>query len=215
VVDGVFTVSGAGADIWGTADSFTAVDQLLSGDGSIVARVVSEQNTHPAAKAGVTFGLMSPSSPGVILDACPNGSVEFMARFADGNRCPSSPACRREHAIHALAAAAGAEQVEIQRFDLGAVFGRHDQRIQRLPNRLAERSDGQSCDRQRRQQLERLGVAEHSLLAVTGDDGQLPDDRRAHVARPGARGRRATRSDRAQTSPPGPVSNDSTIVPKP
>ena len=50
---GTFTVNGAGADIWGTADQFHFAYQPLTGDGEIVARVASLQNTHAWAKAGV------------------------------------------------------------------------------------------------------------------------------------------------------------------
>jgi hypothetical protein len=39
--NGTFTVNGAGSQIWGSADSFNFAYQMLSGDGSIVARVVS------------------------------------------------------------------------------------------------------------------------------------------------------------------------------
>jgi hypothetical protein len=39
--NGTFTVNGAGSQIWGSADSFHFVYQPLSGDGTIVARVVS------------------------------------------------------------------------------------------------------------------------------------------------------------------------------
>jgi regulation of enolase protein 1 (concanavalin A-like superfamily) len=39
--NGVFTVKGAGSQIWGSADSFHFTYQSLSGDGTIVARVVS------------------------------------------------------------------------------------------------------------------------------------------------------------------------------
>jgi regulation of enolase protein 1 (concanavalin A-like superfamily) len=48
-----FTVRGAGADIWGTADEFMFVHWRLTGDGDIVARVDSMQNANPYAKAGV------------------------------------------------------------------------------------------------------------------------------------------------------------------
>ena len=48
-----FSVQGAGADIWGTADAFQFVYQPLTGDGQIVARVASVQNTAPWAEAGV------------------------------------------------------------------------------------------------------------------------------------------------------------------
>ena len=50
---GVYTVNGSGADIWGAADAFQFASQTLSGDGSITARVASQQNTSGWAKAGV------------------------------------------------------------------------------------------------------------------------------------------------------------------
>ena len=50
---GAFTVSGSGMDIWSTVDQFHYVYQPLTGDGMIVARVVSQENTDEWAKAGV------------------------------------------------------------------------------------------------------------------------------------------------------------------
>jgi hypothetical protein len=50
--NGTFTVAGAGAEIFGTADAFHFVYQPLSGDGTIVARVVSLQG-------GVGYGDVS------------------------------------------------------------------------------------------------------------------------------------------------------------
>ena len=47
---GTFSVSGAGADIWDTSDQFRFVYQTLNGDGEIVARVDSLQNTDPGRK---------------------------------------------------------------------------------------------------------------------------------------------------------------------
>jgi regulation of enolase protein 1 (concanavalin A-like superfamily) len=82
--NGVFTVAAAGADIWGSADSFGAVTQTLSGDGAIAARVVSEDGAHPFAKAGVTIGAMSPTSSRAIVDVKPDGGLEFMVRDTDG-----------------------------------------------------------------------------------------------------------------------------------
>ncbi len=49
----VFTVSGAGAQIYGTADAFHFVYQPLSGDGSIMARLVSLQGGAGYVSAGV------------------------------------------------------------------------------------------------------------------------------------------------------------------
>ena len=52
---GTFTIEGSGVDIWGTVDEFQFVYQTWNGDGQIVARVVSVENTHNYAKAGVMF----------------------------------------------------------------------------------------------------------------------------------------------------------------
>jgi hypothetical protein len=79
---GTFTVKGAGADIWGTADSYRYVEQYLYGDGIVTARLTSQDvdgNTY--AKAGV---VAVSGGKIVILDVRPNGGIEFMARPADG-----------------------------------------------------------------------------------------------------------------------------------
>jgi subtilase family serine protease len=51
--NGVFTVQGGGAQIYGTADAFNYVYQQLSGDGVITARLVSSQGGAGYASAGV------------------------------------------------------------------------------------------------------------------------------------------------------------------
>ncbi len=48
-----FTVAGSGADVYGTADGFRFAYQVLTGDGSIVARVTQNQNTNAWSKVGV------------------------------------------------------------------------------------------------------------------------------------------------------------------
>jgi beta-glucanase (GH16 family)/regulation of enolase protein 1 (concanavalin A-like superfamily) len=53
--NGTWTVDGGGSDIWGTADQFQLTSEAWTGDGSIVARVNSLQNTDPWAKAGVMY----------------------------------------------------------------------------------------------------------------------------------------------------------------
>jgi len=54
--DGVFTVKGAGADIWGTNDAYRRVmHESLPGDGEVVARVTSEDGANPFAKAGLAM----------------------------------------------------------------------------------------------------------------------------------------------------------------
>jgi regulation of enolase protein 1 (concanavalin A-like superfamily) len=50
---GTFSVTGSGADIYGTLDEFRYVYQPASGDCDITARVVGVQNTDPWAEAGV------------------------------------------------------------------------------------------------------------------------------------------------------------------
>jgi hypothetical protein len=47
------TVSGAGADVWGTADAFRFAYRRLDGDGRIVARVAAVEAVAPWTKAGV------------------------------------------------------------------------------------------------------------------------------------------------------------------
>jgi regulation of enolase protein 1 (concanavalin A-like superfamily) len=83
--NGVFTVNGAGADIWGNADAFQYVFQTWSGDAQIVARVTSEQNTSSLAKAGVMIReTTAAGSTHAILDINPTGNVEFLARASTG-----------------------------------------------------------------------------------------------------------------------------------
>jgi hypothetical protein len=48
-----FAVSGSGSDIWGTADQFHYAYQVLTGDGSVMARVTNNDPTDPWSKAGV------------------------------------------------------------------------------------------------------------------------------------------------------------------
>ncbi|HLP40386.1 MAG TPA: carboxypeptidase regulatory-like domain-containing protein [Fibrobacteria bacterium] len=50
---GTLTLEGSGADIWGTSDQFYLHYVSLPGEGSVVARVASLENTDPWAKAGV------------------------------------------------------------------------------------------------------------------------------------------------------------------
>jgi regulation of enolase protein 1 (concanavalin A-like superfamily) len=50
---GTWTVTGAGADVWDTSDQFHYVYQPLTGNGTITARVATEQNVNDWTKAGV------------------------------------------------------------------------------------------------------------------------------------------------------------------
>jgi hypothetical protein len=77
-----YIVPGAGADIWGTADSFKFVWQYTnSGDATILARASSGTYTDRYAKAGIMMrSSLHPSSANVILDVKPDGGIEFMTR---------------------------------------------------------------------------------------------------------------------------------------
>jgi hypothetical protein len=50
---GTYTMTASGADIWNTADEFHFASKMLTGPGSIVARVESVEQTHNWVKAGV------------------------------------------------------------------------------------------------------------------------------------------------------------------
>ena len=63
--NGTFTVSGAGADIWTAADAFNYAHESVSGDQTVIARVVSENGTQSFAKAGV-----------MIRESLATGSIE-------------------------------------------------------------------------------------------------------------------------------------------
>lgn len=79
-------VQGAGADIWGTADSFQFVDACPSpSTAEWFARVVSVRAARTFAKGGVMIrdGL-APFAAHVILDARPDGNIEFMTRLCPG-----------------------------------------------------------------------------------------------------------------------------------
>jgi hypothetical protein len=71
---GTYTVNASGSDIWDVADSFNFVYKPLSGDGEIVARVVSLNNPDFWTKAGVMIrGDTSPgSADAFMLETGPN-----------------------------------------------------------------------------------------------------------------------------------------------
>ena len=91
--NGVFSISGAGADVWGTADAFHYAYRSLEGDGSIVARVTSIQNVNAWVKAGVMIrkSLSASSAHGFMLVAASaSKGVPFQRRPVDGGTSLSS-----------------------------------------------------------------------------------------------------------------------------
>ena len=70
---GRFEVDASGADIWNSSDEFHYVYQSLSGDGEIIARVVSLDNTNQWAKAGVMMrNTLDANSAFVLMSMSPN-----------------------------------------------------------------------------------------------------------------------------------------------
>jgi hypothetical protein len=89
--NGTWTVTGGGADIWGTADAFRYVYQPLAGDGTIVARVASVQNVDVWTKAGVMLRqTLSAGSAHASMFVSPGKGLAFQSRAADGGSSVSA-----------------------------------------------------------------------------------------------------------------------------
>ena len=89
--NGVFTVNGAGADIWGGADQFQFVHQTLTGDGQIIARVTAEENTDPWAKAGVMIKQSATAgAPYALLAVTPANGIALQSGFNQNTQAPRS-----------------------------------------------------------------------------------------------------------------------------
>ncbi|UCE49318.1 MAG: LamG domain-containing protein [Phycisphaerales bacterium] len=83
---GTFTLTAAGADVWGTADQFHFAYKTLTGPGSIIARVDSVQNTHPWAKAGVMIReTLDPGSKHAFAVVSGASGVAFQGRTDTGS----------------------------------------------------------------------------------------------------------------------------------
>ncbi len=82
---GALTTSGSGADIWNASDQFNFAYQTLTGDGSIIARVTSQGNTDPWAKAGVMIrNTLDASSAFADLILSPGNGAAFQYRPTAG-----------------------------------------------------------------------------------------------------------------------------------
>ncbi|MBV6713346.1 PQQ-dependent sugar dehydrogenase [Paenibacillus chitinolyticus] len=87
---GRFEVSGSGTDIWGKSDQFNFVYQPWTGDGSIVALVSSQTNTHDFAKAGITIReTLKPDSKHADLLLTPSNGFTFQYRTETGGASES------------------------------------------------------------------------------------------------------------------------------
>lgn len=83
---GSFRVLGSGVAIYGLSDQFHFVYRILSGDGQIVARVATVQNTNVNSKAGVMIReSLSANSANVMMSIRPYaGAATFQYRTATG-----------------------------------------------------------------------------------------------------------------------------------
>jgi regulation of enolase protein 1 (concanavalin A-like superfamily) len=88
--NGVFTVNGAGNDIWGTTDQSNYLSQSLTGNGTIVARVTSQSNTDPWAKSGIMIKQSTTSgSSYALLAVTPGNGITFQYGFNTAVAGPS------------------------------------------------------------------------------------------------------------------------------
>ena len=82
---GTWTLAASGADIWNASDEFHFVSQSLVGDGAVIARVASMENTDPWAKAGAMFrDSTATDSPFASVCVTPSNGILFLYRTAQG-----------------------------------------------------------------------------------------------------------------------------------
>jgi len=87
---GTYTMTASGRDIWDTADAFHFAYKSLNGAGSITARVVSVQNTHAWAKAGVMIReTLDPGSRNAFACVTPGNGVSSQVRVDTDNASTS------------------------------------------------------------------------------------------------------------------------------
>ena len=89
-------MSGGGADIWNAADQFRFAFKQLNGNGTLIAKVESVDNTDPWAKAGVMIReSLDPGARFAAVYATPGNGVRYQARLLNA---------RRRHERHAPSA---------------------------------------------------------------------------------------------------------------
>jgi regulation of enolase protein 1 (concanavalin A-like superfamily) len=70
--NGVYSVSGAGADIYGMNDQFNYAYQPANGNATLIARVTSQTNTSSNAKAGIMFKQSATAgAPYILIEVSP------------------------------------------------------------------------------------------------------------------------------------------------
>ena len=80
-----FSVTGSGADTWGRSDQFTFVHRQISGDATIVTRVVTLQSINAWSKAGVMIrDSLAAGSKHAFVFATPSSGIGFRRRTSTG-----------------------------------------------------------------------------------------------------------------------------------
>jgi len=86
--DGVYSIEGGGADIWGASDQFAFLNREVVKDNYISTRVLSQTNTDPWAKTGLMIReSVAPNSIFVMLCVTPGNGVSLQWRDITGGIC--------------------------------------------------------------------------------------------------------------------------------
>ncbi len=86
--DGVFSIEGGGADIWGSIDQFAFINKKSVKNNFISACIISQTNTDPWAKTGLMFReSKSPQSAFVMLCVTPGNGISLQWRENTGDAC--------------------------------------------------------------------------------------------------------------------------------
>jgi hypothetical protein len=86
-----FSITGVGADVWGTRDQFTLVYGQLTGDGTIIGRVAPLGNTDPLMKAGVMIrSSLDADSAHAFALVSPQTGIAFQRRTNNGGTTDST-----------------------------------------------------------------------------------------------------------------------------
>jgi regulation of enolase protein 1 (concanavalin A-like superfamily) len=89
--EGTYTVRGAGADIWGSADAFRFAYRTVTGDVSITARVATISGTQAWTKAGVMIrASLSPDSAHALMLVSQGKGTAFQRRVTSGGLSTST-----------------------------------------------------------------------------------------------------------------------------
>ena len=186
---GTLTMSGAGTDIWNSADQFRFAYKRFTGNGTIVAKVESVGNTDPWAKAGVMIReSLDPGARFAAVYATPGNGVRYQARLLAANAATSDTTV------------ATAEQMALQdaRLDQDRQVGQQFQRLLLDRRREMDRDVLEPADdRHDRLDLHRSGG--HQPQRHGHDDGPVLErrhDRHRHRIVAGAGDRRGSARQR-------------------